>query len=173
MGVTGILIIIDDETSVEITKLIGGQQSSQIVQRLLKNPGMTDEELALQLSADVKDVRKILHRLHDLSLVSYEILRDKDTGHRFFRWRVQSDQIAGFTRAQIQKLISRLKEKLEYERNHEFYFCGTPECRRYPFEDAMNYLFKCPVCGKPMNHIENEKIKKSIECKLAQLEKKS
>lgn len=170
---TDILIIIDDETSVEITKLIGGQQSSEIVQMLLKNPGMTDEELAFQLNADVKEIRKILHRLHDLSLVSYEILRDKDTGHRFFRWRVQSDQIAGFTRAQIQKLIIRLREKLEYEKNHEFYYCGTPGCGRHPFEEAMDYLFRCPVCGKPMNHFDNERIKKSIECKLAQLEKKS
>lgn len=130
-----------------------------------------DEEISQGLGIDVKEARKILHRLHDLSLVIYEILRDKDTGHRIFKWRVQPDQIAGFARMQIRKITERLKERLRYEQSHELYFCGTPDCRKYTFEEAYDSLFKCKKCGKQLEHFDNSEVIEAIKLKLAQLEK--
>ncbi len=45
---------------------------------------------------------------------------------------------------------------LEYEKNHDFYYCNTPECKRVPFEEAVEVVFHCSTCGQPLVHFGNE-----------------
>jgi transcription initiation factor TFIIE subunit alpha len=45
---------------------------------------------------------------------------------------------------------------LEYEKNHDFYYCGSTECKRVPFEEAVELVFHCSGCGKPLVHFANE-----------------
>lgn len=61
--------------------------------------------------------------------------------------------------------------RLDYERGHDFYFCYTPECERLTFEDAMEYVFKCPTCDKLLQYFDNQKVRVALENKIRQLEK--
>jgi transcription initiation factor IIE alpha subunit len=57
-----------------------------------------------------------------------------------------------------------LSVRLEYEKNHDFYFCNSEGCKRVPFEEAVELVFHCSTCGKPLSHFGNEK----MICKLSE-----
>ncbi|NIQ07958.1 MAG: hypothetical protein GWO20_20245 [Candidatus Korarchaeota archaeon] len=38
-----------------------------------------------------------------------------------------------------------------------------------PFEDAVELVFRCPTCGKPLMHYDNEDIIEVLEKKVEQL----
>jgi transcription initiation factor IIE alpha subunit len=61
--------------------------------------------------------------------------------------------------------------RLEYEVNHDFYFCNTPGCRRLTFEEAVELVFHCGTCGKSLAHSDNEKMIEKLEEKVEQLRK--
>ncbi len=165
------LLIVDEDTVLEVMRLVGGEDAVSIVKFLMKNPSKSDEEIASALGMNAKDVRKILHRLIDYSLLTYDVAKNKETGHRIFRWRVQQDQVLGYIKTQIRRMVERLKAKLEYEQSHQFYYCGTKGCRKYAFEEALDKLFKCPVCGNLLNYYDNSKIIETLKQKLQILEK--
>jgi len=165
------LLIVDEDAVLEVMRLVGGEDAVNIVKFLMKNPSKSDEEIASALGMNVKDVRKILHKLIDYSLITYDVAKDKNTGHRIFRWRVQQDQVLGYIKTQIRRMVERLKAKLEYEQSHQFYYCGTKGCRKYTFEEAVDKLFRCPVCGNMLNYYDNSKVIEALKQKLQVLEK--
>ncbi|MCS7125516.1 MAG: hypothetical protein NZ929_01185 [Aigarchaeota archaeon] len=167
----GMLLHIDEDTIIELAVLVGGENAGQIMKNLLKKPGITDEELSRLLQVDVRDVRKILHKLNEQGILHYELAREKDTGHRIFRWYVGQEQVTGFIITNMKKILERLEDRLEYERAHQFYWCGTRGCRKLPFEEALDNLFKCPVCGKQVQPIDNEETIKAIESKINEINK--
>ena len=165
------LIIVDDDAFVNMVKLVGGEEAAKVVKLLMKKPGMDDDMIASKLGINVKELRKILHRLNDLGLVAYETHRDKDTGKRVFKWRVQQDQIIGFAKTQMRKVYERLKARLEHEKTHQIYWCNGNGCRKYSFEEAVELLFKCPSCGKMLTLYDNTKLIEALEKKITELEK--
>lgn len=160
---------IDEDTIIELAVLVGGENAGKIMKYLLKKPGITDEELSRILQIDIKEVRKILHKLNEQGVLHYELAREKDTGHRIFRWYVGQEQVTGFIITNMKKILERLKERLEYEKSHQFYWCGTKGCRKLPFEEALDNLFKCPVCGSPLQPVDNEETIKAIESKIEEI----
>ncbi|MEN2975000.1 MAG: hypothetical protein ABDH32_05420 [Candidatus Caldarchaeales archaeon] len=165
------LLHIDEDTIVELAILIGGETSGQIMKNLLKRPGITDEELSSLLQIDVREVRKILHKLNEQGILHYELARDKDTGHRIFRWYVGQEQVTGFIITNMKKILERLEERLEYERSHQFYWCGTKGCRKLTFEEALDNLFRCRLCGNMLQPIDNEEVLKAIESKIDEIKR--
>jgi len=166
-----LLVIVDEEAMLSMVELVGGEVAAKAVRVLMKKPSLGDDELSQILAIDVKELRKILHRLNDLGLVSYDVYRDKDTGHRIFKWRIQRDQVIGFARTQMRKVYERLKVRLEYEQTHQMYWCGTEGCRKYAFEEAMDVLFRCPDCKKPLTLYDNTQLIEALQRKMAELEK--
>lgn len=165
------LLHIDENTIIELAALIGGDNAGKIMKNLLKRPGITDEELSRVLQVDIKEVRKILHKLNEQGILHYELAREKDTGHRIFRWYVGQEQVTGFIITNMRKILERLEERLEYERSHQFYWCGSKGCRKLTFEEALDSLFKCSVCGRPLQPIDNEQTIKAIELKISEVNK--
>jgi len=163
------LLHIDEDTIIELAVLIGGEIAGKIMKNLLKKPGITDEELSRILQIDIKEVRKILHKLNEQGILHYELAREKDTGHRIFRWYVGQEQVTGFIITNMKKILERLEERLEYEKKHQFYWCGTKGCRKLTFEEALDSLFKCSVCGKPLQPVDNEQTIKAIESKIDEI----
>jgi transcription initiation factor TFIIE subunit alpha len=165
------LLHIDEDTIIELAVLVGGENAGKIMKYLLKRPGITDEELSRILQIDIKEIRKILHKLNEQGILHYELAREKDTGHRIFRWYVGQEQVTGFIITNMKKILERLEERLEYEKNHQFYWCETKGCRKLPFEEALDNLFKCPVCGKPLQPVNNEETIKAIELKIDEIKR--
>ena len=164
------LVIVDDDAFVEMVKLVGGENAARAVKLLIKRPGLDDEALAAKLEVDLKELRKILHRLNDLGLIVYEVHKDRNTGRRIFKWRVQQEQVIGFAKTQMKKVYERLKARLEHEKTHQIYWCNKDGCRKYSFEEAMDLFFKCPNCGSILQLHDNSRLIEALEAKIRELE---
>uniref|UniRef100_A0A7J3G3X9 Transcription factor E n=1 Tax=Caldiarchaeum subterraneum TaxID=311458 RepID=A0A7J3G3X9_CALS0 len=165
------MVVVDKESSLKIVGMIGGEEAVKIVGLLLDKPGLTDEDVSSMTSLDIKDVRRVLHRLNEVGAVSYEVHRDKETGHRIFKWKVQQEQLVGYAKTLVRKVLERLKARLEYESSNQMYWCGTPGCGKYGFEAAMELLFRCKTCGKPLTIYDNTAFIENLRNKIAELEK--
>ena len=146
-----------------------GEDAVRVVEVLKEVREITDNEIADKTQVRLNLVRKALYRLYDHSLVALRLSRDKETGWFIFNWRLQPDQLGGFILTQKRRVLEKLEIRLEYEKSHEFYSCQTLGCKRLPFEEAFELLFKCPVCNKPMIHINNDRIVKILTRKTEQI----
>jgi len=165
------LSMIDDATLMKVAEALGEEEAVKVIE-MLKNSGeITDDEIANKTGVRLNNVRKILYKLYDHSLVSLRRTRDPKTGWFIFHWKLQPDQLEGFILSQKRKVFEKLSIRLQYEKNHDFYYCYTPGCKRVPFEEAVELVFKCPRCGKPLMHYDNEKIVKVLMQKVEQLRK--
>ena len=156
------LTFVDDKTVQRVSEAFGGEEAIQIV-NVLKGVGeTTDDEIAIKTEIRLNTVRRILYKLYDHSLVGLRRSRDKTTGWFIFHWRLQLDQLAGFILNQKRRVLEKLETRLEYEQAHDFYSCFTEECKRVPFEDAMELVFRCPTCNKLLMHFDNTELKASL-----------
>jgi transcription initiation factor TFIIE subunit alpha len=165
------LFLVDDETLMKVAALFG-EDAVRVVEALKEVREITDNEIANKTQIRLNLVRKALYRLYDHSLVALRLSRDKETGWFVFNWRLQPDQLGGFILTQKRRVLEKLEIRLEYEKSHEFYSCQTLGCKRFPFEEAFELLFKCPVCNKPMMHINNDRIVKILTRKTEQIKVK-
>jgi len=161
---------VDDETLKKVAAWFG-EDAVRVVGVLRGVHEITDNEIAGQTGVSLNVVRRVLYRLYDHSLVALRQSRDEETGWFIFHWRLQPDQLEGFILNQKRRVLEKLETRLEYEKGHEFYGCQTPGCRRFPFEEASELLFKCPVCNSPMMYLNNDRIVETITRKIEQIKK--
>jgi len=165
------LSLVDDKTLQKVAEAFGGEEAVQIVNVLKEVGETTDDEIAAKTEIRLNTVRKILYKLYDHSLVGLRRSRDKNTGWFIFHWRLQLDQLAGFILNQKRRVLEKLEARLAYEQSHDFYYCFTEGCKRIPFEDAMELVFRCPTCNKLLMHFDNEKVKDALRKRVEALRK--
>lgn len=164
------LFFVDDQTLMKIVALFG-EEAVKVVRVLKVVDEVTDNEIADKTQMSIYMVRKALYKLYDHSLVVLRRSRDKEKGWFVYHWRLQPDQFAGFITSMKRCVLERLKTRLRYEMNHEFYTCQTPGCKRYTFEEAIEFLFKCPVCHRSMIHLSYNCFIKVLIRKIEQIER--
>ena len=162
------LFFVDNETLKKVAALFG-EDAVIVVEALKGVHEITDNEMAEKTQIRLNMVRKALYRLYDHSLVGLRQSRDEETGWFIFNWRLQPDQLGGFIVNQKRRVLEKLETRLEYEKSHEFYTCETPGCKRFPFEEAFELLFKCSFCNKPMTHLNNDWIIEILARKIEQI----
>ena len=160
---------VDDDTIMKVAEVLGEEEAVQIVDILRKASQITDDIIANKTGIRLNAIRRILYRLYDHSLVGLRRSRDQETGWFIFHWRLQPDQFEGFIANQKRHVLEKLQARLEYEKDHDFYYCYTLGCRRVPFEEAMELVFKCPTCNKPLSHFKNGEIIHVLAEKVGQL----
>jgi transcription initiation factor TFIIE subunit alpha len=163
-------VIIDDEISSKVARMIAGEDAVKIVLFLKKTGKATNDQILAETDIPLNDIRKILFKLYNYSIVQCDRLRDKETRWFIFNWRFQPDQIEGFIKNMKKRVLSILKMRLEYEANNDFYYCDTQECDKYTFEEAMERVFRCPVCGNPLQHYDNGDVIHSLRDRIAKVE---
>jgi len=156
---------------VKVARIVGGEEAVMIVGALNELGVAKEDALAEKTGMRLNDVRKILYKLSERSLVTSRVRRDPQSGWFIYSWRLNPDQVDGYVEDQKRRVLEKLKARLEYEKDHEFYTCATPGCTRLRFEDAMTCLFRCSKCGKLLNHVDNSRITKALSRRIAQLEK--
>lgn len=152
----------------KLAEVIAGGDGVKIIKCLMDNGSMRDDELALVLGLRPNVIRKILYQFAELSIVTVQRFRDEKTGWYYFKWVVQPDQVELFLEDQRRKLLKRLKERLQYEKSHEFYSCPKG-CVRLSFEEATERNFTCSVCGSPLQYEDNKKFIDCLEAKIREL----
>lgn len=157
------------EVLIKVARILGGEDAVKIIETLREADEITDEKIVAKTNIRLNTVRKILYKFYDHSLVGLRRTRDDKTGWFIFHWRLQPDQIEGFLINQKKRILEKLEERLNYEKSHDFYYCGTPGHRRIPFEEATEYIFRCPECDKPLMHYDNTKIIEFLTKKIKQL----
>ena len=165
------LSTIDDATLMKVASALGEEEAVTLIETLKTSDETTDDEIATKTGIRLNSVRKILYKLYDHSLVSLRRTRDPKTGWFIFHWKLQPDQLEGFILSQKRRVLEKLSVRLEYERNHDFYYCSTVGCKRVPFEEAVELVFHCGTCGKPLAHSDNGKIVEKLTVKVDQLRK--
>ena len=162
------LFLVDNETLKKVAALFG-EDAVRVVETLKEVHEITDNDIANKTQIRLNIVRKTLYRLYDHSLVALRRSRDKETGWFIFNWRLQPDQMVGFIINQKRRVLEKLETRLEYEKSHIFYTCQTPGCKRFPFEEAFELLFKCPACNKPMMYLNNDRIVEILTRKIEEI----
>jgi transcription initiation factor TFIIE subunit alpha len=160
--------LVDDETIKKVAALFG-EDAVRVVETLQGIAEITDIEIADKTQIRLNMVRKALYSLYDHCLVALRQSRDKETGWFIYNWRLQPDQLESFVLNRKRRILEKLETRLEYEKNNEFYACQTQGCKRFPFAEAFELLFKCPVCNKPMMHINNNLIVEVLTKKIEQV----
>ncbi len=163
--------LVNYDTLFKAAEIIGGKEAVKIIEVLSKVDETTDEEIVAKTELNLNEVRKILYKLYDHSIVALRRTRDKETGWFIFHWRLQPDQLEGFVINQKKRILDKLEARLEYENSHDFYYCYTPGCKRIPFEDAIELIFQCPICNKPLTHFENRDIVNFLTKKIEKIRK--
>ena len=165
------MTFIDADTLVKVAEALGKEEAIEIIYTLKDADETTDDQIASKTGIRLNSVRKILYKLYDHSLVSLRRSRDQNTGWFIFHWKLQPDQLEGYILNQKKHVLEKLDTRLLFEKNHDFYHCGTLGCRRVPFEEAVELIFRCPMCNKPMMHFENGKVVEALSRKVDQLRK--
>ncbi|MEM3596597.1 MAG: transcription factor [Candidatus Bathyarchaeia archaeon] len=155
----------------KVAQALGEEEAVKLIEILKDCDEITDDEIANKTGIRLNTVRKILYKLYDHSLVSLRRTRDPKTGWFIFHWKLQPNQLEGFILSQKRRVLEKLNIRLEYEKNHDFYYCSTVGCRRIPFEEAVELVFRCPTCGKPLMYYDNDKIVNALTRKVEQLRK--
>ena len=159
-----------DEELIKIANLFGGEEAVTVVKSLKKLNEGTDEIISNDCAIRLNTVRKVLYKLYDHGLVSCTRVRDEKTGWFIFYWRLQPDQLDAFIRSRKKRALDKLKQRLDFERDHTFFVCKTDVEVRVTFEEAMESSFKCGKCGNQLDSSENADMVSILESKIEKLE---
>ena len=159
-----------DEELIKIANLFGGEEAVTVVKSLRKLGEATDEIIANDCGIRLNTVRKVLYKLYDHGLVSCTRVRDEKTGWFIFYWRLQPDQLDAFIRSRKKRALDKLKQRLDFEKNHSFFICKTDPEVRVTFEEAMETSFKCGKCGKQLDSSDNTELISGVEARIQKLE---
>ena len=160
---------VNDETLDNIARVLGGDDGVKIIGILSEKENITVEELAEITEIQINDVRKLLYRFYNHSLVTNRRFRDKETGWFIFQWSLQPELVEAYVQSIKQKILRKLEARLDYEITHEFYHCGNSTCANTTFEVAMETVFHCPNCNEALHRIDNNLVVEFLEKKIEEI----
>ncbi|RLE50526.1 MAG: transcription factor E [Candidatus Methanomethylicota archaeon] len=149
---------------------IAGDEAVAVVEALASLEEALDEQLVDKTGIKLHNVRKVLYRLFEHNIVSYRRVRDKEAGWFKYYWRLNRTSLAILIKMKKRAVLSKLKERLNYEKEHMFFTCSRGCPLRITFEEATELNFTCPKCGGPLQHQDNSKIIRVLERKISEIE---
>ena len=161
---------VSDDVILDIARRLLGERYVPVVQALLEGGSLTDEEIAQRTSLSVEEVRGALFRLEGVLLTQHRS-REAITGWYEFRWTINRNFALNFIKSQKRQILKRLEARLEYERSHQFYYCGTEGCTRVTFDQAVDLGFRCPVCGRDLSYFDNTPVIEELERRVERLKR--
>ena len=83
------MMTVSDETLYGIANVLGGEQGVEVIKVLKDKQDITVEDISAATNIQINDVRKLLYKFYNHSLVTSKRFRDKETGWFIFQWRLQ------------------------------------------------------------------------------------
>lgn len=156
----------------EVITKVAGEDVVPLVQVLKNKKNISEFKLAEQIKQEVNTTRNMLYRLYDSNLVSFTRKKDKKKGWYIYYWTFDTKRVKYLFTSLKQKRLVKLKERLSRENEGQFFSCED-KCIRLDFDQATNFEYKCPECGKLINEENNEEeinhIKEEIKVLEAEL----
>ena len=159
-----------EDEMLKITNRIGGDNAVKIIHALKKFGEATDDAIANETSIKLNDVRKILYKLYDCTLVSSTRVRDPKTGWFLFYWKLEMDQVDAYIRSRKRRVLDRLRDCLTYQQAHEFFECTQCDSPKITFEEAIESAFRCTRCGGQLSSVDKSKVVDFLTKYVKQLE---
>ena len=128
------------------------------------------EYIGKKVPIKITEIRAVLNRLHYQGIAAYTKTKDSKSGWYYYNWLINKGRVVELIVDKQKCELEKLKQKQNLTRNYDFFACNSA-CEEIPFEVAAEYNFKCPKCGKSMDLLNNKKSMKTIDGKLAGLEK--
>ena len=151
-----------------ITTLVG-EDVLPLFHILLLKSNISEFKLAEMLNITVNQVRNMLYRLNEHTLVDFIRKKDKKKGWYIYYWSLNKKRLDGVTLKLKQKQLEDLKVRFSREKEGLFYVCPMG-CMRLQMEQAMEYEFRCQECGTLMKEQDNQKTVSNIKKMISDLE---
>ncbi len=149
---------------------IGGEEAQEIVNALQRMGEATDEELEKTTEIRVNTVRKVLYSLHEMGLADFKRIRDKESGWYYYYWHLETKRLPEIIRSRKMRELEDLRRQLEKEKGEIYYWCGNEEHPKMTLDEAFEYEFQCPVCGKMMMQYDNTEKVRELSKRVEELE---
>ncbi|MEM3374566.1 MAG: hypothetical protein QXE31_05080 [Candidatus Woesearchaeota archaeon] len=154
----------------DIVSELLGEDAVNITLFVKNGTKVSEFEVAKQMKMDLHQARAILYKLFENNILTFERRKDRQKGWYVTYWDFNPENIDHMYVKLLKQKIEKLKERLEKEKNFDFYMCKNA-CTRMDFEKAFNANFKCPECGELMNPMDNKRTIEFLQEKIAELTK--
>ena len=149
---------------------VAGEEVIPLVKALKNKKNVSEFKLAEQIKIEINLTRNMLYRLFEYNLVSFIRRKDKKKGWYIYYWTFNPKRVKYIVHDLKRQRLDRLKERLKRETSGQFYVCQE-KCIRLDFEQATNFEFKCPECGRLLNLDDNAQKIEDIKKEARVLEK--
>ena len=146
----------------DVVEEVAGKDVLPLIKALKNKKNVSEFKLATDVKQEINTTRNMLYRLFDNSLVSFVRRKDKKKGWYIYYWTFNTKMIKYLATDLRRKRLDKMKERLKREEEIEFYHCQD-ECMRLDFDQATNFEFKCPECGKLLDREDMKEKTKKIE----------
>lgn len=154
----------------EVITEVAGEDVLPLVRNMGSRKNISEFKLSENIKREINHVRNMLYRLYNANLVSFIRKKDKTKGWYIYYWTFNKDRIKELIRSIKKRRIEQLKERLKHEKSSQYFICKS-RCIRLDFEQATEFLYKCPECGSLLQEENNSKMIKDLEMELRRLEK--
>jgi len=138
---------------------VAGEDVLPIVYFLKNKKNISEFKIAEVIKKEINTTRNMLYRMQEANLVSFIRKKDKKKGWYIYYWTFKPKMIKHIFISLKKERLTKLKDRLIREKSSHFFICQN-KCIRLDFDQAMNFEFKCPECGKIINQENNlEKIR--------------
>jgi transcription factor E len=153
----------------DLLKEIAGADTIPLVNYINRKINVSEFKIAEKLEINVNQVRNILYRLGQYNLVSSIRKKDKKKGWYIYYWTFHENHALSLVESFKRKKIERLKRVFDEESKLIHFICPDDHMSM-PFDEAMEYEFKCRECGKLLREEDKKKKLDSIRRKINELE---
>ncbi len=116
-----------------------------------------DEEIAAEINADPRDVRKVLYRLNENAIATFRKEIRDEYQYPVYSWKLNLKDALRKYIDERRRDLEEVEKMLSNDLNHPVFHCGNEECPRLTFEEAMECEFRCPNCGEMLHEVDVSK----------------
>ena len=149
---------------------VSGPDVVPLIRALKNKKNVSEFAIADEIDTEINSTRNMLYRLYSMNLVSFTRKKDKKKGWYIYYWTFNVNRVKDVFLDLKVKRLEMLHERLDRERSSHFFLCPD-RCIRLDFEQAADFGFKCPECGKLLTEDDNVKKISELEKELKVLEK--
>jgi|TARA_B100001971_G_scaffold204436_1_gene220559 transcription initiation factor TFIIE subunit alpha len=159
----------------DVVSEASGEDVVPLIRYLKDKKNISEFKIAEKIKKEVNVTRNMLYRLFEANLVSFIRKKDKTKGWYIYYWTFNPKRVKYLMYDLKRKKLDNLKSRLKREDGNYFFVCDD-NCIRLDFEQATDFNFKCPECGRLVNQEDNaskiEDIKKEIKALEREIKKR-